>query len=226
MPNHTTPNRSGGGRDLLKKISKKQKAMDIGKKAPMSIRVGEYGRYQIKSGLVSGVYTARAFVKPPTKCRGLLAGATGKTEETAIAALYSAIDAREFSQIKDRRTDSNTGTRIPTSDEYIEALNTIKLTKPKWAMMMALSLAKANGLTEEKIASAGRYRSTASAQKALASAGLMIAEYLSTETATKVPTTSLDGVMLIGFSSNCVNEEKPENLIMHPELRTAVRIAT
>lgn len=142
------------------------------------------------------------------------------------AALYSAIDAREFSQSKDRRTDSNTGTRIPTSDEYIEALNTIKLTKPQWAMMMALSLAKADGVTEEKVASAGSYRSTASALKALASAGLMIAEYLSTETATKVTTKSLDGVMLIGFCSNCVNEDKPKNWIMHPELRTAVRIAT
>lgn len=226
MSNHTTPNRSGGGRELFKKISKKQKAMEIGKRAPISIRVGEYGRYQIKSGLVAGVYTARAFVKPPTKSRGLLAEATGKTEETAIAALYSAIDAREFSQSKDRRTDSNTGTRIPTSDEYIEALNTIKLTKPQWAMMMALSLAKADGVTEEKVASAGSYRSTASALKALASAGLMIAEYLSTETATKVPRKSLDGVILIGFCSNCGNEEKPKNWIMHPELRTAVRIAT
>ena len=84
MSNHTTPNRSVGGRELFKKISKKQKAMEIGKRAPISIRVGEYGRYQIKSGLVAGVYTARAFVKPPAKSRGLLAEATGKTEETAI----------------------------------------------------------------------------------------------------------------------------------------------
>lgn len=226
MSNHTTPNRSGAGLDLFKKISKKPEAKDTGKKAPMSIRVGEYGRYQIKSGLVAGVYTARAFAKPPTNSRGLIAEATGKSEEAAIAALYSAIDAREFSRSKDRRTDLSIGTQLPTSDEYVEALNTIKLTKPQWAMMMALSLANADGLTEEKVANAGSYRSTASAQKALASAGRMIAGYLFTEIATKVPSTSLDGVALIGFCSNCTHEKKPGNWIMHPELRAAIRIAT
>jgi hypothetical protein len=225
MSNHTTPNRSGAGRDLFKKISKKPKANNTGKKAPMSIRVGEYGRYQIKSGFVAGVYTARAFAKPPTTSRGLIAEATGKTEEAAITALYSAIDAREFSRKKDRRTDSNTGTQLPTSDEYVEALNTIKLTKPQRAMMMALSLAKADGLTEERVANAGSYRSTATAKKALESVGRMIAGYLSAETASMVPSTSLDGVTLIGFWSNCAHEEMPGNWIMHPELRAAIRIA-
>jgi hypothetical protein len=78
-------------------------------------------------------------------------------------------------------------------------------------MMMTLSLANADGLTEEKVANEGSYRSTASAKKALAIAGRMIAGYLSTETATNVPSTSLDGVTLIGFCSNCTHEEKPGN---------------
>jgi len=40
-----------------------------------------------------------------------------------------------------------------------------------------------------------------------------------------VPSTSLDGVTLIGFWSNCAHEEMPGNWIMHPELRAAIRIA-
>jgi len=226
MSDYTAPNRSDAGRGVFKAMSKKSKAKYTDKEAPMSIRMGEYGRYQIKSACVAGVYTARAFPKPPTKARGLIAEATGKTEEAAIAALHCVIDARETRRSEDRRTDPSTGTQVPTSDEYVEALNTGNLTKPQGAMLMALSLAEADGLTEERVANAGSYKSTASAKKALASAGRMIAGYLSTETGSKVPSRSMDGVALIGFCSDSGHEEKPGNWILHPELRAAIRIAT
>lgn len=226
MPDYTAPNRSVAGRGVFKAMSKKSKARDAKKYAPMAIRVGEYGRYQIKSGYVAGVCTARAFPMPPTKARGMIAEATGKTEEAAIAELHSVIDARETRRSEDRRTDPSTGAQVPTSDEYVEALNTVDLTKPQRAMMMALSLADADGLTEKRVANAGSYKSTASAKKALASAGRMIAGYLSTETGSKVPSTSLDGVALIGFCSDSGHEEKPGNWILHPELCAAIRIAT
>ena len=182
MSDYAAPNRSDAGRGVFKAMSKKSKAKYSDKEAPMAIRMGEYGRYQIKSGCVAGVYTARAFPKPPTKARGLIAEATGKTEEAAIAALHCIIDARETRRSEDRRTDPSTGTQVPTSDEYVEALNTVNLAKPQRAMMMALSLAEADGLTAEKVAHAGGYKSTASAQKALANAGRMIAGFLSSET--------------------------------------------
>lgn len=191
----------------------------------MSIRVSAYGRYQIKSGCVAGVYMARAFPMPPTKARGLIAEATGKTVEAAVAALHSVIDAREIRRSEDRRTDPSTGTVLPTSDEYLEALNTVDLTKPQHAMMMALSLSEADGLTEEKVAQAGNYKSTASTKKSLESAGRMIARYLSSETGSKVPSTSLDGTALIGSRGGSADEEKPGNWIMHPELCAAIRTA-
>ena len=226
MSGYTAPNRSDGGRSVFKGMSKKSKAKEARKEAPMPVRVGAYGRYQIKSGCVAGVYTARAFPMPPTKARGLIAEATGKTEEAAIAALHSVIDAREIRRSEDRRTDPNTGTPVPTSDEYVEALNTLVLTKPQRAMMIALSLAEADGLTEEKVANAGSYKSAASTKKALASAGLMIAGFLSLDTGLKVASTSLDGTVLIGFRGVSEHEEKPGNWIMHPELCAAIRIAT
>jgi hypothetical protein len=207
-------------------MSKKSKAKETKKEAPMAIRVGVYGRYQTKSGYVAGVYTARAFPMPPTKARGLIAEATGETEEAAIAALHSAIDARETRRSEDRRTDPSTGTQVPTSDEYVEALNAVNLTEPQGAMLIALSLAEADGLTEEKVAQAGGYKSTASVQKALASAGRMIAGYLSSETGSKEPSKSLDGIALIGFCSDSEHEGRPGNWILHPELSAAIRIAT
>ena len=121
MPDYTAPNRSDAGRDVFKGMSKKSKANETRKEAAKSIRVGEYSRYQIKSGRLAGAYGARAFLKPPTKARGLIAEATGETEEAAIIALHSAIDAREARRAEDRRTDPRKGTQVPTSDEYVEA---------------------------------------------------------------------------------------------------------
>ena len=225
MPDYTVPNRPDKGRDVFKGMSKKSKAKENKKEARIAIRVGAYGRYQTKSGCVAGVYTARAFPMPPTKARGLIAEATGKTEEAAIAALHSAIDARETRRSESRRTDPNTGISVPTSDEYLEALKTVDLTKPQRAMMMALSLAEADGLTELKVAQAANYKSAASTKKALESAGRMIARYLSSETGSKVPSTSWDGTALIGSRGDSGEEEKSANWIMHPELCAAIRTA-
>jgi hypothetical protein len=93
-------------------------------------------------------------------------------------------------------------------------------------MLIALSLAEADGLTEEKVAQAGGYKSTVSVQKALARAGGMIAGYLSSEIGSKVPSKSLDGIALIGFCSDSGHEGRPGNWILHPELSAAIRIAT
>jgi hypothetical protein len=207
-------------------MSKKSKAKEHKREAPMSIRMGAYGRYQIKSGYVAGVYTARAFPMPPTRARGLVAEGTGETEEAAIAALHSAIDAREIRRSEDRRTDLSTGTQVPTSDEYVEALNTVDLTKPQRAMLMALSLAKSDGMTAEKVANAGGYKSTTSANRALSSAGLMIAGYLSSETDLTGPSMNSDGRALIGHRIVSAHDTKLGDWIMHPELCAAMRIAT
>ncbi len=223
MPDYTAPNRSDAGRDVFKGMSKKSKAKETSKEAAKSISVGEYGRYQIKSGRLAGAYGARAFLKPPTKARGLIAEATGETEEAAIIALHSAIDAREASRAEDRRTDPRKGTQVPTSDEYVEALHSVNLTRPQRAMLMALSLVEAGGLAEAKVADAGNYKSTTSANRALASVGRMIASYLSSGTGSLRPSIGSDGSALIGYRDASEHDEKPESWIMHPELCAAIR---
>lgn len=207
-------------------MPKKSKASETRKHPALAIRLGEYGRYQIKSGRLAGAYSARAFPMPPTKARGLIAEATGQTEAAAIIALHSAIDAREVRRAKDRRTDPCTGTQVPTSDEYAEALNAVNLTRSQRAMMMALSLADTDGLAEVTVANAGSYKSTASANRALASAGRMITRYLSSETGSTIPSTSLGGGAIIGYRSESAHNQRPSNWTMHSELCTAIRIAT
>ncbi len=218
-----TQNRSEPGRDLFKVASKKSKAKEPGKAPAMAIRVSEYGRYQIKSGRLAGAYVARAFPKPPTNARGLIAEATAETEEAAITALHSAIDARETRRNEDRRTDTRTGTLIPSTDEYAEALSSVNLTRPQRAMLMALSLAEEDGLAEIKVANAGSYKTATSANKALASVGRMIAVYLSSETGSTAPSPTLDGSALVGYQIASEHDDKPGNWILHSELSAAIR---
>ena len=92
-------------------------------KETTAILLGEHSRYQIKSGRLSGEYVARAFPKPPTDARGLIAEARGETEEAAIAALHAVIDAREIRRAEDRRIDQSTGLAVPSLEEYAEVLS-------------------------------------------------------------------------------------------------------
>jgi hypothetical protein len=94
MNRYTTEARTATGRDLFKD-KKKKKAKEVSSDIPTAIQLGEHGRYQIKSGRLAGEFVARAFPKPPTNARGLIAEARGASEEEAIAALHDVIDARE-----------------------------------------------------------------------------------------------------------------------------------
>ncbi|MCU4652006.1 hypothetical protein N8I71_04150 [Roseibacterium sp. SDUM158016] len=203
-------------------MSKKKEKAPKPEPAP-SIMVGEHGRYQIKSGRLSGEYVARAFPKPPAKARGMIAEATGATEEAAIAALHEAIDARENRRVGERRTDDHSGTPVPSVEEYVEAIAQVALSAPQMAMLTALSIAGEDGLTETKIAGVAGYKSRASANKSLAGAGLLIGEFLSIETASTQPSNDPEGTSLLGYRSADGGVNAAGKWILHAELRDAVR---
>jgi hypothetical protein len=217
----STDARTATGRDLFNAKPKKNK--DTPKYARSAVRVGEHGRYQIKSGRLDGEYVARAFPKPPTKARGLIAEARGATEEAAIAALHEVIDAREVRRTDERRTDPAIGSAVPSTDEYIEAIAQVPLSRPQAAILTALALADDDGLSERRIAYAAGYKSRASANRALAAAGQLLANYLSVDLPTNEETSDPEGTMLLGFRGAKPNGEAPGNWILHPELREAVR---
>lgn len=214
--------RSEAGRGLFKEKAKK-KVKEQTTDTPTAVLVGEHGRYQIKSGRLAGEYVARAFPRPPTNARGLIAEAKGATEEAAIEALQLVIDAREVRRTGQRRTDAQTGTAIPSVEEYVEAIGQVALSRPQRAMLVALSLADEGGLTEARMANAAGYKSQASAMRSFAGAGLLIANYLSAETASDAPSTELEGTALLGFRGEPAKADQPGSWLLHPELSDAVR---
>ena len=218
-------NQSDRGKGLFKTMTKAKKTKVDKKPARPSTHVSEHGRYQVKAGLLAGKYVARAFARPPTETRGVIAEASGSTEDAAIAALHEIIDARETSRIEGRRKDPRTGMAVPSVEEYSEALGHVALTRPQKAMLTALSLADVDGLTEGQLASGAGYKSLTSTNRSFASAGRLIAKYLSLETNSKVQPVALEGISVVAFRGEPQNEADPGNWILYPELREAV-IAT
>ena len=226
MAQFSSANPSTAGHDLFKGMAKKKKkTSDAKPTASPAILVGEHSRYQIKSGWLAGTFVARAFPKPPTKARGMIAEATGATEEAAIAALHETLDARENRRTGERREDPGTGIAVPGAEEYVEALRQVALSRPQRAMLTALSLAGEDGLTDERMASAAGYKSQASANRSFLATGLLIAEYLSVEPRTDQASGASAGAALLGFRGGTEAEDKPGNWILHAELREAVRLA-
>ncbi|SPF81482.1 hypothetical protein [Pseudoprimorskyibacter insulae] len=224
MTRFSTEGKTATGRDLFKD-TKEKKAVERSSDTPVAIQLGEHGRYQIKSGRLSGEYVARAFPKPPTNARGLIAEARGATEEAAIAALHEVIDAREVRRTDDRRADPTTGFSIPSIEEYAEAMAQVALSRPQHAMLTALAFAEDGGMSEASLANAAGYKSRASSNRAFASAGLLIANYLSLEATSSVATDEHDGTRFLGYRGKQRNDEDPGNWLLHAELRDAVRNA-
>jgi sirohydrochlorin ferrochelatase len=221
MIGFSTEGRTATGRPLFK--DKPKKAKEQPQDTRSAIQFGEHGRYQIKSGRLAGEYVARAFPKPPTNARGMIAEARGATEEAAIAALHEVIDAREIRRTEERRIDPETGSAVPSAEEYAEAIAQVALTRPQRAMLTALALADGDGLPEVRVAYVAGYKSQSSANRAFAAAGLLFASYLSVDVRSTGGTSDLEGTVLMGFRGERPNDGDPGNWILHPELRKAVR---
>lgn len=211
------------GQNLFKGMEKKKPAKAAGKPKRPEVQLGEHGRYQIKSGLLGGAFVARAFPSGQTAARGLIAEASGATEEDAIAALHDVIDAREKDRIAARRIDDRTGTAVPGLDEFIEAIGQVSLTAPQRGMLMELSLAGAEGLPEGRMANAGGYKSRTSARRSFSGAGQAIAAYLASGRSEDDDAAGENGLSLLGSQDGSPDDEEPGNWVLHPELRDAIR---
>ena len=103
MTRSSAAGRSNAGHDLFTGGEKKKNIKENKKATPTSIQVGEHGRYQIKSGRLEGKYVARAFAKPPTKARGMIAArpevahiTTAEYPTPAARPANSALDCSKF----------------------------------------------------------------------------------------------------------------------------------
>ncbi len=183
----------------------------------------EFDRYLIKAGWLNGRFMARAFPGQGSRTQGLIAEATGNTEEEAISHLKEKIEERNASRRTARRWDGAANAGIPRASEFVEALGHVKVTDAQAIMLRTLAAQGDIGMTRQALARAGGYKSADTATRNLRVLAVLIADYLS---ATSNDTKSGDSeprneTMLVNVglefddATQCI-------LTMHPELRDAV----
>jgi hypothetical protein len=202
---------------------KPKKGVAASKAAAPVVQVGAHGRYQIKSGRLDGAFIARAFPKPPVRTRGVIAEATGATEEAAIAALHEALDRRETSRTSGRRVDAQTGLPVPSAAEYAEAIGQVKLSDTQRTLLSALLLADEAGMTDKRMARAAGFKSLTSARKSLAGVGALFAEFLDIGADADEGAVQPEPTALVGYRGPAGDgEADAAPWILHAELREAI----
>ena len=182
----------------------------------------DYGNYLIKSGRLSGTYVARAFPKPPVKKKGLIAEASGKSEEAAIEALKIMIEERDAERTASRRWEVRSGLSVPTEAEFEEAIDQTSLSTAQIAMLVAHAVSGEAGLLPNAMASAAGYKSVETAEKTYKRAGTALAAYLGIDLDGGDTPTGDGPARLLAYRERLKDSDDAQVWVMHPELRTAV----
>ena len=202
------------------KVKKSQKIRAAGMGAGPIVE-DEFGNYKIRAGQLNGIFVARAFPKHSAKSQGLMAEAKGASEADAIDALKVMLSEREANRTAERRWEARSDSSVPTQEEFLEALRQTNLSAAQQSMLKAHALAGDDGLVAVSIMNAGGYKSQDAAIKALAKAGILIADFIGlglSEGETKGQETALG---VLGYRSTA-DIDVPLHLILHKELRDAV----
>ena len=186
-----------------------------------SIVEDEYGNYRIRAGRLSGNFVARAFPKVLNENKGLMAEATGASEEEAIAALKILLDERGAQRVAARRWDQHSEISVPSAEEFTEALRQADLTEAQMAMLKTQAFAGGEGLTMSKLTHAAGYQSELTASRVYARAGALIAEYLGVDLTADETKDKNDAARVFGYLDNG-ETDAPALMVMHEEMRTAV----
>ena len=187
-----------------------------------SILEDEFGNYRIRAGRLSGNFVARAFPKSSANRQGLMAEAPGASESEAIAALKTLLGEREAQRTAARRWEHRSEISVPSSEEFIEALQQANLSDAQLSMLKSQALAGENGLTEVGLMNAAGYRSKATAGKVYARAAAVIADFLGIALPAINGRVAGDAARVVSYRAN-VGKDTPALWIMHDEMRHAVR---
>lgn len=141
----------GKGVKILKKKAKKAK--------PPVIVVQEHGRYLIKAGLLQNAVVARAFPKPPSKFRHLVAEASGETTEDAIERLIGKLEKLRSERRSLRRQDREIASGVPTAEEYADALRSLSPGPKLLGVLHDHALSGRRGMQLADLAKAGEFMS-------------------------------------------------------------------
>ncbi len=202
------------------KVEKSQKIRAAGIGAGPIVE-DEFGNYRIRAGQLNGEFVARAFPKHSAKSQGLMAEAKGTSETDAIDTLKSLLSERETNRTAARRWEARSDSSVATQEEFLEALRQTNLSAAQQSMLKAHALAGEDGLVAVSIMNAGGYKSQDAAIKALAKAGILMADFIGLD----LSAGDIDGLdtalSVLGYRS-AAGTDIPLQIILHKELREAV----
>lgn len=181
----------------------------------------EHGNYKIRAGQLNGEFVARAFPKHSAKSQGLMAEAKGASETDAIEALKSMLRERETNRTASWRWEERSDTSVPTQEEFLEALRQTNLSASQKSILKAHTVAGDDGLVAVSIMTAGGYRSQDAAIKALAKAGILIADFIGLDVSAGDKDGLETALGVVGYRKTA-ETDGPLHLILHKELRDAV----
>lgn len=181
-----------------------------------------HGKYVLKAGLISGQWTARAFLAGARQGSGIVAEAKDSSWEAAIEELRRQLDRRDQTLRQNRRYDETMRFHVPSSGEYEIALSITPLHANQLAMLKAHAETGERGMTATELAKAGGYSDYSSANMHYGKAGRMLAESLCIEIP---PSNSRDDLPTAVLASwiQTPGDESIGRWIMYPELVQAVK---
>jgi hypothetical protein len=151
----------------------------------------EFDRFVIKAGPMSGKHVARAFNGPKLKKTGIIAETAGATTEDAVERLRELLLVSKAAEMAGRRRCEVNKVLVPSTGAYRIALQNIPLTQSQIAMLRAHASAGTRGLASHRIASAGGYKQSSSANSQYGAVGRLFADFLRIENLPKYPISQL-----------------------------------
>lgn len=138
----------------------------------------EHGRYLIKAGLLENNVVARAFPKPPSKFRHLVAEDTGENIEDAISRLIEKLETLRSERRTLRRVDPAIASGVPTSEEYADALRSLSPGPKVLGALHDHALARRRGMQLEDLAKEAEFSSERDLLNAYEKLGMEIAKVI------------------------------------------------
>lgn len=176
----------------------------------------EYGRYLIKAGLLQNTVVARAFPKPPSKFRHLVAEETGENVEDAVARLIAKLEALRSERRSLRRTDPAIASGVPTTEEYADALRSLSPGPKVLGVLHDHALARRLGMQLAELVKSAEFTSEKDLLSAYEKLGAEIARVIE-------PDENLDNCLPIILAMADDKGQIPEGAVsLQPELQDAL----
>lgn len=176
----------------------------------------EHGRYMIKAGLLQNAIVARAFPKPPSKYRHLVAEATGPTAEAAIDQLIEKLEALRSERRSLRRIDPKLGTGVPTREEYADAFRSLSPSPKLLGVLHDHALSRRRGIPLKELVGVGEFLSVQELITAYERLGRDIFTVIEPD---EIPEAAIQAVLILPEDHGL----PPANAIaLQPELQDAI----